>query len=475
MQNLKIYSVLQQFSKIEQNRFRKYLCSPYFNANQDLIDLYDMMMAGMNGNGQGEEQEKEELWARLNPGKPYDDVRMRKYFSDLLKLLEGYVAQETFQENPLHQATYLMDAVIQRKMAKLYNNTLKSARRLSDQQQYRPANYFYHQYQIEKNYYRLNRSLGKRDIQTNVEEIANNLDRFYLAEKLKYYCDVLSQQYAVSFEYKILFLEEIIAHIEKYRHRYEEVPPIAVYFQIYLAYTDGDNEAHYFKLKDLLEKYGLEFPKEEAQEIYTFAINYCTRKINKGNQAFLREYFDLYKDLLKKDILIVDDEMEPGLFRNIVVVGLRLGEMAWTEQFIHDYQRFLPEAQRENTVSFNLSQLYFYKRDYDKVIETLRHVEYEDVITNLNAKTLLLTTYYEIDEIEPLYSLMESFRAYLNRHKDISSRRRRSFLQFIRFVKKLTKTMPGDLKRIEALREELNNTKGVASSQWIAEKIEDLV
>ena len=472
MQNLKLYGVLQQFSKVELNRFRKFLCSPYFNVNQDLIDLYDLLTGHMNGNGD-EGVKREVVWEQLNPGKPYDDVRMRKYFSDLLKLLEGYIAQEIYQENPLHQATYLMDAVIRRKLSKLYNTTLGSARRLSDQQKYRPANYYYHQYQIEKNYYRLNRSLGKRDFATNVEEIANNLDRFYLAEKLKYYCDVLSQQYAVSYEYQILFLEEIVAHIQRYR--YEEVPPIAVYFQIYLAYTEGDNEAHYFKLKELLEKYGLEFPKEEALEIYTFAINYCTRKINKGYQDFLREYFDLYKDLLKKDILIIDGEMDTGLFRNIVLVGLRLGEMGWTERFIYEYQHFLPQAQRENIVTFNLSFLFFYKRDYDKVIETLRHVEYEDVITNLNAKTLLLLTYYEMDEIEPLYSLMESFRAYLNRHKNLSSRRRKSFLQLIRFVKKLTKTMPGEIKRIEALREELQNTKGVASSQWIAEKIEELV
>ena len=471
MQNLKLYAVLQQFSKVEQNRFRKFLCSPYFNVNQDLINLYDLFLGQMNGDG-ALEASKEDIWSRLNPDKAYDDVRLRKYFSDLLKLLESYIAQEAYQENPLHQATYLMEAVIRRKLNKLYNTTLGSARRLSDQQNYRPANYYYHQYQIEKNYYRLNRSLGKRDMETNVEEIANNLDRFYLAEKLKYYCDVLSQQYAVSYEYRILFLEEIVAHIQKYS--YEEVPPIAVYFQIYLAYMEGEHEAHYFKLKELLEKFGLEFPKEEALEIYTFAINYCTRKINKGNQEFLKEYFDLYKDLLKKDILIIEGEMDTGLFRNIVLVGLRLGEMEWTERFIHEYQHFMPQVQRENIVSFNLSFLYFYKKDYDRVIETLRYVEFEDVITNLNAKTLLLLTYYEMDEIEPLYSLMESFRAYLNRHKNLSSRRRKSFLQLIRFLKKLSKTMPGDKARLESLRKELNNAKGVASSQWIEEKIGEL-
>ena len=473
MQNLKLVSVLEQFSKVEQNRFRKYLCSPYFNANQDLIDLFDLIAGRGNGNGSADQEwTREGLWARLNPDKPYDDVRMRKYFSDLLKLFEGYIAQEAYQENPLHQATYLMEAVIRRKLNKLYNTTLRSARRLSDQQQYRPANYYFHQYLIEKHYYLLNRSLGKRDAATNVEEIANNLDRFYLAEKLKYYCEVLSQQYRLSVEYEILFLEEITAHIRRYN--YDEVPPIAVYFQIYLALTESDNEEHYFKLKELLAKYGLEFPKDEALDIYAFAINYCTRKINKGNQQFLREYFDLYKDLLEKNILIVDGKMEPYLFHNIVVVGLRLGEMAWIEQFIRDYQFYLPEGQRENTVSFNMARLYFYQRDHDMVIETLRHVEYEDVVINLNAKTLLLQTYFEIDEIEPLYSLMESFRAYLNRHKDISSRRRKSFLQFIRFVKKLTRIMPGDKKQIEALREELRSSRGVASSQWIAEKIEDL-
>ncbi|MCB0620283.1 MAG: hypothetical protein KDC43_16085 [Saprospiraceae bacterium] len=471
MENSKLYSILQHFNKYEQNRFRKFVQSPYFNANPTLVRLFEILVRHQN-NGQEEELGKEHVWALLETGDPYDDVRFRKHCSDLLKLVETYLVQEVFQENPLHQATYLIEAVGRKKLEKLYNSTMRSARRLSSQQPHQSAVYYFYQFQIEKNYYELTKHFRKRDPITNIEKVTLNLDLFFLAEKLKHYCRTLVHQYAVSHEYRIFLIEEIIAHVEQYR--YEDIPPIAVYYQIYLALVNTEEEEHYYKLKELLEKHGLAFPQEEAADIYSYAINYCTRKINKGNQNFLREYFDLYKDLLKKNILIVEGEMLTGHFRNIVTVGLRLGEIQWTEDFIHEYKQYLPEAQRDNLVTFNLAQLYFYKKDYDAVIELLQHVEYDDVTYNLNSKTLLLLTYYETDEIEPLFSLTESFRAYLNRHKNIPTRRRRSYMQLIKFVKKLTRAMPGDRKQVSALRQELQAAKGVASVKWIQEKIAEL-
>lgn len=41
------------------------------------------------------------------------------------------------------------------------------------------------------------------------------------------------------------------------------------------------------------------------------------------------------------------------------------------------------------------------------------------MVYNLNFKILLIVIYYEIDEIELLYSLFESFCVYFNCYKDI--------------------------------------------------------
>jgi len=471
MYNSKLYAILEHFDKYEQNRCRKYIQSPYFNRSEELLELFDILIAVINGEN-GVNLEKEYLWERIQAGKEYDDIRFRKYCSDLLKLIEGYLAQQAYEENPLHQATYLMEAIGKRKIKKLNSTAIRTSRRLSSQQKYKPSSYYFYQYEVEKNLYQLTDSDLKRSKRNNVEEIANNLDRFYIAEKLRYYCLVLMQQFYISQEYEILLIEEIISQIQKYR--FNDIPPIAVYYQIYLTLAESGNEKHYFELIKVLKQYGTQFPPDEAYNIYTYALNYCIGKVNKGQHHFLEEYFKLYQELLENEIIFIDNELSPWDFRNIVFAALRLGKYEWAEQFINDYSEMLPEAFKENAVTFNLAQVFFYQKKYDKVIEQLQNVEYDDVSYNLNSKTMLLATYYETDEIEPLDSLLESFRAYLNRHKDIPANKRRRYLNLIKFTKKISRLIPGDQKAIEKVKSEIESTKGIVSLNWLKEKIADL-
>lgn len=471
MRSSKIYSILEHFDKYEQNRFRKYLCSPYFNKDEKLKILFEILMKDINSSRK-KDLEKIDIWNLMHAERSYDDVRFRKYCSDLLKHLEGFLAQQTFDANPLHQATYLIDAVSKKKMEKLYNGTMRTARRLSDQQVHKPASYYYYQYQIEKNFYDLLDFEKKRAVRTNMEEIANNLDYFYIAEKLRMYCAVLVQQYFASQEYKFLFIDEILSHIKDIN--LDEVPPVAMYYQVYLTIMEKENEQHYYKFKELLNQYALQFPQEEALSLYYFAINYCIRLVNQGSQVFLKELFHLYKELVKKEIIFVNDELSPWTFKNITVIALRSGEYEWTESFIKNYNHKLPEDSRENAVTYNLAQLFFYQKKYDEVIQQLSNVEYEDVSYNLNSKTMLIATYYEKDEIIPLYSLFDSFNAYLNRNRKIADDRKKYYKNLIKYTKKITKLPPGSKKAVEKLKKEVSETPNIVNINWLKQKIAEL-
>ncbi|MBX2877209.1 MAG: hypothetical protein KTR30_34130 [Saprospiraceae bacterium] len=472
MRSSKIYSILEHFDKYEQNRFRKYICSPYFNKDEKLVLLFELMITDTQGKKR-KPFEKQDLWKKLQPDKSYDDVRFRKYCSDLLKLVESFLSQQIYESNPLHKVNFLMQSIDERKMEGLFRGTIRSARRISEQRIHKPASHYYYQYEIEKNLYYLTGFELKRSMVSNVEAIANNLDVFYIAEKLRYLCLVLSRQYQVSHEYQLLFIEEIINHIKKYD--YESISPVAVYYQVYLALSEDDKLEHYFKLKKLLEKHGRDFPTREASSIYTYALNYCTRKINKGHQNFLEEIFDLYLDLLDKKIILPKGEMVPGHFQNIVTVALRLGKFSWTEEFIFNYAKVLPEESRENMTTYNLAQLYFYEKKYHKVIEQLQNVEYTDVTYSLRSKSMLLATYYELDEIDPLYHLLDSFKVYLNRHKEIAEHIRVQHQNLIRYTKRLIKILPSDRKAVDKLSEEIHNKKDIANAQWLRQKVAELV
>lgn len=474
MENTKLYNILEYFDKYQHNRLHKYLSSPYFNRHEAIIHLYELIRKHILGSRK-KELVKEDLWKWMFPGEKFDDLRFRKFTSDLLKLVEGFMAQEIYEANPLHRAAYLIEAVGKHKMKRLFSTAEKTARRLSDQQEDRSASFYFYQYQIEKNIYELVQHASyNRDQKTNLEEVITNLDWFYLAEKLKYYCSIQSQQTVIAHEYKLLFIEEIVDHIEKYKDTYESVPLISIYYQIYLTQADSEEEAHYYKLKELMARFVRDFPSEEANYIYIYALNYSIRKLNQGKSAFLREYFELFKDGLEGEFLLDEGQLAPWLFRNSIGVALRLGEYDWVEQFILGYSDHLPASLRENAVSFNLATLYFYQKKYDQVIELLREIEYDDMSYNLISKSMLLATYYEMDEIDPLYSLIDSFRAFLNRHKNLPEARKKSYLDLIRFTRWLTRILPGDQVSVEKFLKELDETPGVASESWLREKIGEL-
>ncbi len=471
MQKSKVYSILQYFDKYQQNSLRKYIQSPYFNKHEVLIKLFELLITNLNDTPESP-LEKEVLWSSLITDKAYDDVRFRKLNSDLLKLVESFLAQQVYEENPLHQATYLIEAVGNTKMEKLYKSTMRTARRLSKQQYFKPSNFYFYQYQIEKNYYDLENSELRRESITNYEAIIKNLDSFYLAEKLRWYTSILSRKSFVNYNYNLLFIDEIIDHIKKYN--YDKTPPVAIYFQIYLTQKESQIEEHYFKLKELIEAHSLLFPIDEANEIYSHAINYCISKVNQGKDNFLYEFLDINEDLLRKEILI-DGELSPWKFQNIVTISLRVGNYDWTENFINQYKNKLPEIYKENAVTFNLARLYFYQKKHDKVLPLLQTVEYEDIGYNLNSKAMLLGTYYELDEIDSLYSFTDTFRVFLNRNKNITQKRKKSYLNLIKYVRKLARLIPGDKKAVQQLKLEIEQASEVNSKKWLKEKIEELL
>jgi hypothetical protein len=112
----------------------------------------------------------------------------------------------------------------------------------------------------------------------------------------------------------------------------------------------------------------------------------------------------------------------------------------------------------------------------------LREVEYRDLRYNLGAKTMLLQTYYELEEYEPLFSLTESFRQLLMRDKTMSENFRKGYYNLFRLTRKAAHLrsrldyLTADKARLELdrIRESLVKTNDVFSRVWLNGKLEAL-
>lgn len=462
----RLWETVSTFDQYDRSRFRKFLQSPYFNRDEELLNFYQELW----DNGKKILEKPRQHWPRISHT-TYKEGHFRRRCSDLLDLALQFLAQRRFDKDALQQNIYQRLEVQQRSCGRLYKRLLQKGQRLLERDAYRNGLHYLQGYRLAVSQHGLEEQSYAREVKANIEQIATQLDYFYLAEKLKYYCEVLNRQRVMSFEYEFLLMEGIVAHLRT--KDYSAVPPIAIYKQVLLTLIEFEEERHYFELKDLLARFAEQFSPNEAKDMYSYAQNYCIRRINQGEERYMQEIFALYKKLLEQKIIWYSGELSPWDYKNIVVVALRVGDFDWAETFIRSFQSRLPNAYRENAFRYNLAKLRFYQANYDAVIQLLQAVEYQDIFYQLDSKAMLLQTYYELDEWEALDALVDSFRVYLQRKKVISEHHRRNYLNLTRFVRKLSRTFPGDAERLKALEEELAQTKAIANKSWLHKKLQD--
>jgi len=470
MYSSKLNNILLSLGAVERNRLKKFFDSPYLVANKQVCLLAKFLLDHCDNQAA---MDRHYVWSKVFPEEKFDYPKLRKLASECMRSVENYFVYEDIQTDLFEIKTRIAESLAKREQKELFEQASKTLQKIDDIQTIKTSKQYFNKYQVEHAAFKLVNYDLKRFEKTNLSEITNNLDIFYVIEKLRYTCDALSRN-PLTKEYDDFLLKDILQKVQTNSFLLE-IPAVAIYLSIYYSMVDYENEEHYFKLKSLLEKHAGEFEQEESKKFYESAINYVVNRINSPGRDFLRELFELYQSYLEKGFIFINDQIDPYNFKNIVTTGLRLKEYEWVEYFIEEYKNRLPEVFRENVYIYHKAQLLFYTGAYGKVLQLLQEVEYDDQTYNLGAKSMLLAVYYETEEIEALQSFLDSFKVYLNRQKKkLPPVVIENYLNLIKFTRKLIKITPNNKAEIQKIKEELSKTKSVASANWLSQKIEEL-
>ncbi len=467
----KVWQTLRCLSHEEHIRLLRFLRSPYFIMSKTMEPLCKVFVRLLQ---RGEEGfDRQQVWQKIFPDEPYDDVNFRKNCSDLLRLTGEFMAQEMAEKDGAKQAIGTLSYSVQHKVEPMLPTALRQARAALKQKPYRSFQDFLNAYSVERHYYTMMEFDVKVNARTNLEEISSQLDLFYWIEKLKIFSAMLSQQRMANHQYDLKFMGQILDFLREYP--VEDVPELAIYYYSFLTLYEEENVTHYYKLRRLLDAYAIVMPQKEAIELFDTALQYCTGKINKGDRFFFQEYFDLFAEAIQKKIFLQNGELATWRYTNIVAAALGLGKVEWAENFVNDYRDHLPADTRQNTYAFNLARVYRFQKKHDEVLDLLQNVEYEDIGVNLISKLTLLITHYERKDHEVLSSFIESFRVFLNRHKNIPQQRRLSYLNLLKYTRRLVRLAPGDKNAVVKLREEISREKAaIVNHEWLLEKLGEL-
>lgn len=467
MHKSRLIEVFKSLNKKELRELNKFVRSPFFNQRQDVIDLFDYL-SNHTPFRRLQKIDREQVFKKIFPKEPYSEKKIGYAMTFLFQTIKSYLTYNEFASEPANSQLYLVRALNKKGISRQFETEWGIANQTLQQHAFRDSNYHFNQYRLHFEKY--NFDLRQKRLQTDsFQEYSDELIRYFLSTKLMQMCGVVTNKALSSLDSSKDFRDEILSYVES--KDFSDYPAVAVYYYGYKALTEPNSKNNFDELRRLIKKHYKNFPRTELRGIYLLAINYCIKQMSVNRQLFLKEVLELYKEGLTIDVFIENGHLSRFTYNNIVMAGVGLQEFEWIEQFLYEYKELIEPKYQESVFQFNLAILYYQKQDYDKVMDLLNRVEFDDVFYNANARTMLLKIYYELNEIDPLASLLDSFKNYVYRHDELGYLRD-AFLNLIKFIKKLLNLDFYDKKAIEGLRIEIAKAKIVSEKAWLLKQLE---
>lgn len=475
MKDSKLIEMFQRLNSKEVNRFEAYVTSPVFNKSEKVIQLFYLIKAGYPS-FKSNNINKSHILKKLYPNKRVSEASLRALMSQLSKLLEDFLAFIIYEKDAQQQQLYLLRNLRNRELGNLFDKKFNTFTKNHQKKIQQNPDYFFHQLSLSEVYTQNIISKDSRSLHNGLGQLMNDIDIYYCAMKLKYTSVLLNGRNILNTEQEINLLEEILVFVET-APEIKNIAFINAYYLTCKLLHDRNEQADmtiFDELKILLKEESSTIFQAEVRHLYHALTNYCTQQIKVGNQVFLKELFELYKEMLEQKVLIVDRFISPHHYSNIVTISLKIKEYEWSEQFIEDYRKKVRPTHREDVYNYVRAALFFEQEKYDDAILCLHQMALIDPYYYIVHKMLLIKIYYHAWEKDAMYSAIEAFRIYLMRDKALSENNHLACQNFINILKKLLRIKAGGNKSLSALGDEIRATVFLGERQWLNEKVIEL-
>lgn len=416
-----------------------------------------------------------EVYKKVFKGEAYKVAPLNNIISDLLQLLYDFLAHLQYDAKPALRKDLLLEELLRKDIHQDVERVSRSYEKIQKATAFANHGFYLEEYQRYDKLDRFFFTKGVRTYDENLQLKNDHLDRYYFGNKFRIACDMASRNIVTNAKYECHFLEDLLRHFEAEHHLLYTTPSLQIYYKILKLLQEHEIESHYQELKILIPQQATIFPQEELRILYTYLLNYSIKKINSGKSKYYAEALDVYKLLLNDQVIFKNGHLPHWTFKNICTISIRLHLFDWTNNFIQQYAHTILPEDRNNAVVYNLSALYYARKDYKAALQQLHDVEFTDDNYHLGAKVTQLKTYYELEEMEALYALVEAFKKFISRSKQLPDYLKSTTHNFVRMTRKVSqlaerKSAFGkrefEEKRLE-LMEQVRTVDSISNRDWL--------
>jgi len=195
---MKIAKLLCAFSPNELKKFGKFVKSPYFNTDQVVIKLYDVLGKEIKKKALSENTHNIKIYNKLLNKKPVksldekQDAYLRAKLSILNQLIKEFLTIEALKENQAYCYVLLHEKLLEKKLYDILEGNLKKEDKYLEHQKSRGINYYFHKSQSEQTKLNTTYYQGRVGKEDNLSELIHNFDLYYLLNRHGLHLSALS-------------------------------------------------------------------------------------------------------------------------------------------------------------------------------------------------------------------------------------------------------------------------------------------
>ncbi len=448
--------------EVERRQLLQWLLSPAHNKRNEVVLLYQELAEAVHLLKVFPSPER--LHKRIFSGAPYNAQQLRQVCHYLLRAIENWLV---FRQTPSDENLLLLRAYRERQLGRLFEQTYRRLLSKIEQQTHRNPEYYFQRWQLARERYAWDSARG-RTAKLNLEEQERYLQIATLGMKLRQACLSKAEQQISNQTIEIPMLAEIVDHAKL--EAFEAIPMIKIYTLALRLYEPQMQESEFQTFTHLLDENAAIFPKEETRDLLLLGINYSIKRINSGQQQYLRSCLTLFQSGLANELLLEQGRLDALTYNNIAGIAIRLGELEWAIDFLDAYRLKLDPRSRAAVYALNKARIAYERKTYDEALEFLSSIKDRDFIHQMSARILQLKVYLDTTEIDSALNHIRNTRTFLKRQKN-KGYHAKNYDNILQLAEGWCKLPPYDMAKQQQWLELVEQTTPLTERRWLLQLI----
>lgn len=486
MKGSKLIQILSTFSKDEMNSFEKFLNSPFFSIGRDVSGLFSLIKKRFP-EFPALHLEKQRIFSELFPGENFNEKKLKNLIFDLTRQAEKFLIHNKLRSDSLMSEKLLASQLRNRMLERPFLSSMEVIEKKLNDYLFDGRYYFNEQedFCVKKDDFLFWKSdfTGSIEFRVKATEYStlSFLIKFLQRKKDK---EVVTKRFGKKFE-NLLFdsvaenidFDELIKTLNENKYQYAWL--IELYHCSSLCFLEESKCFSSFqRMKELFYAHLEFFSHHERHILFHELANFCMINKEKGDAAYTREEFEVYKKMIQFYSSPEDENNEffhAVLFRNIILSGILNKDLQWVQTFAEHYIPLIKPDRQESMKYFVAAHLAFERREFREALDNLNSMNFDLVLNKFDVRNLMLKIYYELELYEQAYSYIDAYKHFLSDNKEAARIHYEQYGNFINLFSKLLKSK--EERNYDVLRNFevfINNTEKLASRAWLAEKITEL-